>query len=365
MKVALVNSKDSPRGRYLLECMEAGCRAHGDVCEWIQQEAFDDAPKTLAWCDVAMQICYANKKFELSTSPGKRRQGDFRRMIDDEMKRLRKRLVTIDTGFVRNQTEFELEVAFKEGRHILDFTKPETFKEVKSFNLSDPATYDAVQAKIYYEVGFDGLKREADYCNYTAPGDRWEKLQTPLKPWNSKPGGYLLFLCQTFHGQSSQAIDIYEHYRRCATELRKFSRLPFLVRHHPRNSKIRGRGTRLDKDRRAIEQQSLGGFKNWSYSNAVFLADDLAGAAGAVCYSSNAGVMAIIHGVPLYGTAPIAMAHDCATLHWDTLHPSMPERRPWAYRLAYAQWNCAEMKSGECWWHLRPHAILHKPGKVT
>lgn len=364
MKVALINSKDSPRGRYLLECMESGCAVHGDECRWIHQEDFDNAPITLAWCDVGIQICFVNKKFELSTSPGKRRQGDFRRMIDDEMKRLCKRLVTIDTGFVKNQTEFEMQVALKEGRHILDFTKPETYKEITCFNLSDPRTYDAVQAEIYYEVGFDGLKRSADYCNSNAPGDRWEKLGVEMKPWRSQPGGYVLFLCQTFHGQSSQMVDIYEHYRHCATELRKSSRLPFLFRHHPRNAKIRGRGTRLDKDRRAIEKV-ISGFKNWSYSDKPLLADDLEDAALAVCYSSNAGVTAILHGVPLYGCAPIGMAYDCATLHWDTLHPSMPERRPWAYRLAYAQWNCAEMKSGECWSHLRPHAILHKPEKVA
>jgi len=85
------------------------------------------------------------------------------------------------------------------------------------------------------------------------------------------------------------------------------------------------------------------------------LAEDLAQAAAVVSWSSNAGVEAILAGVPAFSTAPSAVSPmsytdglDRARLdHIETpREPSYAERCDWAAWLACNQWSAGELASG-------------------
>ncbi|MEE9611183.1 MAG: hypothetical protein V3W19_08020 [Desulfatiglandales bacterium] len=67
-----------------------------------------------------------------------------------------------------------------------------------------------------------------------------------------------------------------------------------------------------------------------------------------VTHSSNAGVDAVVSGVPV-----IALGHSaCLPVSWDIEDiesPHWPAREQWTWNLASNQWTLEEMRSGEAW----------------
>jgi hypothetical protein len=72
---------------------------------------------------------------------------------------------------------------------------------------------------------------------------------------------------------------------------------------------------------------------------------DLEGAWAVVVWSSNAGLHALIKGIPVYVEAPFWICREArATGSID--EPITPERLPHFQRLAWAQWRLEEIESG-------------------
>lgn len=341
MKVAILNTKETLRARYLLESFEKGVRQHGDETRWANSHT--DYEDVIRWCDVGLQVCYPN----LHKSSDKKAHvvGQFRVQANDLAYKLGKRIITIDTGFIRNQSDYELDVAASTRRHKV------------LFDMDNRDTYEAVLKDIYYEVGFDGIKRRADYCVRKAPEDRWRDLNVEMRPWRTD-GDHILLIGQTLFGLSSQKVNIYDWYRLAVKRIRAQTNRLIVFRHHPRLVKIRAEGSRLDKDRREITK-ALGSPKGFEWSQGWTMADDLKNAWCAVNYTSNAGVQAVLKGVPVFAGSDGNMAWEVANQDVKMVNiesPSFPERKQWVYNLAYAQWNVAEMIEGKPWQHLRHHA---------
>lgn len=89
------------------------------------------------------------------------------------------------------------------------------------------------------------------------------------------------------------------------------------------------------------------------------LAEALAGASLCVTYNSNTAVEAVLAGVPTISSDIGSMAWE-VTSHDVNDDPVMPDRLPWAARLAWKQWTEAEMRSGSCW-----EAIKAEPMPVS
>lgn len=79
----------------------------------------------------------------------------------------------------------------------------------------------------------------------------------------------------------------------------------------------------------------------------VLLADHLAGARCCHVWSSNVASWAVVCGVPVvqHSPRPYLMVHDLASL--AGLELRRPDREPILRRLAWAQWNEAELTAGE------------------
>lgn len=338
MKIGLLLTKDTLRARAIFEYFEQGAQSHGDTCVWV--DSHERYKQQLEGCDVGVQVCYPNKHH------GGSAQGRFRIDVNEFLFKRSHRVLTIDTGFVKNQSEYELEIAKANGKHKV------------LFDLDNVDTYKGVMKTIYYEVGYDGLKGNADYCvDDSTPDDRWRRLDTPLRRWR-KNGEHILLIGQTVNGLSSQDVNIYDWYRETIKAIRSRTQRPILFRHHPRVSKIREHGSRIGKDVQALEK-AIGKVSNFKRSDpSLFLIEEeLRHCWAAVSYTSNAAVAAILAGIPVIAghksnmTWPVA-GHSLAAIE----SPPTPERQPWANRLAYSQYNCEEMRNGTCWAHFRPHA---------
>jgi hypothetical protein len=333
LRIGLCHTKPTERGHYLLECCDKGIRRNGDEPVWM--EDVEACRKWLHTCDVAMQVCVANHR---RANIG---HEIYRRFLKDHADALGKRIITIDTGFIKNQSEMEMLQDATDGKHKI------------VFDVGLRSTYRDVLREIHYEMGYDGLKRRAQYYAAGSPGDRWEKLGIPLCAWGHR-GQYILFLGQTVHGASSQHLNIYEWYREAALTIRSVTDRPILFRQHPRNYK---RPARRAKDMLQLVN-SFRGIPHVEYSTSWLLEEDTARAWCAVVLSSNAGVGTVIQGIPTFTGDENCMAWDVGNHDLKKIEsPVCPDRTQWAHDLAYCQWNCEEMRDGLAWKHLRPHAI--------
>ncbi len=324
MRVALLATKDTPRGAYLMDAFRAGLRVHGD--EAVSVRPGDDLG-VLDRCDAGMQICFPNRHHDGSAVP------KFRIAAYQRLTELGRRVVTLDTGFLRSQPEAEL----RDG-----------------FNAGYEPDYPKFEQRIYYSVGFGGLKNRGEYHNSLAKPDRWDALGVELKPWRTG-GRHVLLVGQPLHGISSQHTDVYAWYAQVAAKLAKhLPGVPVVYRPHPRVATIRSSPKRRAADEKAV-RKAVGGL-DLRYSANRFLEDDLADARLCVTLTSNAGVVAAVEGVPVMAWDKGSMAWDVSARDWDALD-LRPNRNAWARRLAYAQWTPLEIRLGDCWHHLRRHAV--------
>lgn len=155
---------------------------------------------------------------------------------------------------------------------------------------------------------------------------RWNKHFSHLmKPWQPKEDGYALILQQVPGDMSVRGVQLDRFYAQAADAFRRT--MPVKVRPHPRTTPL--------KDTKAHEA----GLRS--------LQTDLAGARLAVTWNSNAGVEAVLAGIP-------TIAMDVGSMAWEvTTHklkiPSMPDRQAWAHSLANMQWLISEFEDGSCW----------------
>ncbi len=328
MRIALLNTKPTARSKYLLGCFTEGALVHGDETFVVHgSEGLD----LLDEADVGVQVCYPNIHHNGNTL------AEFRLSASLRLRESNKRILTIDTGFIRSQPEAELACGFKS---------------------TDRLTYEAFDKQIYYSVGYDGLKNAADYCTDGVSGKRWKRLEVDIQPWRSG-GTHIVVIGQPLFGLSTQHRDVYAWYAEVASALaRTGSRRKVVFRQHPRISTLRTKLKKVSADRSSVSAAMRPVLKRLTFSANRLLRDDLVDAWAVIALTSNAAVEAVVAGVPVVACDKGNMAWPVAARSVDRIEdPHKPGRSEWASRLAYSQWNPEEMRSGACWDHLRPHAL--------
>lgn len=330
MLIALLQTKDTPRALHILERFGEGVRRSGDDTVWVKDK--DDLHR-VDRADVAVQICVANKHHDGTPV------ALFRLEAARRLSAAGKRVVTVDTGFLKSQPEAEVE------------GNPLALSRV--FDPGDPSTFGKYDDRIYYSVGYDGIKGGADYCTTGAPADRWEALGVKLRPWR-KAGAHVVVVGQTYQGLSSQHVDVYAWYKKVMLGVRNRSGRSVVFRPHPRIGKSHPARRGRDRDRMKKLLKEVGGVK---VSTSPHLADDLRGAWAVVCLTSNAAVWAAVRGVPVVTADRACFAYPVAEHDLAKINaPATPDREGWTHRLSYSQWTVDEMRQGLPWQHLKPHA---------
>lgn len=187
-------------------------------------------------------------------------------------------------------------------------------------------------AENHYAAGFNGLNGRADFRNEESPPDRFEKLGIELKPWIKKEDGVVLLCSQVPWDASVQNINMTEWILDMAHLMHQITDKRIVFRPHP-----------------LAKMPPLNGME---YST-VPVKEDLKRAFAVVTYNSNTAVEAVMEGIPSFSFDVGSMAYEVTSHNLNTLEKFYtPDRKQWAYNLAYCQWTLDEMRKGETWEHL-------------
>jgi hypothetical protein len=131
--------------------------------------------------------------------------------------------------------------------------------------------------------------------------------------------------------------------------IRQYSDRPIVIRPHP--------GDKASKEliRPGNPKCKVKFSKSVRLSGNENLVDDLRNCWAAVNYNSSPVIGAAIEGIPIFVCDPEkSQSKEVANTDLSQIeNPQMPNRQLWVERLAMSHWNFDELKSGECWTHMR------------
>ena len=205
----------------------------------------------------------------------------------------------------------------------------------------------------YLRYSFNGVfPNTGIYCDTNIDPSRWQKLSKnlnlTLKDYRTN-GDHILICLQRNGGWSMGSLDVQDWAIQTINLLRQYTDRPIVIRAHP--------GDKASKE--YLNPRSpkcrIKFSKAVSLSTNVNLVDDLKNCWAAVNYNSSPVVGAAIEGVPIFVMDPAkSQCNDIANTDLTQIEtPQLPNRQPWVERLSMFHWNFNELKSGECWQHMK------------
>jgi hypothetical protein len=207
----------------------------------------------------------------------------------------------------------------------------------------------------YLRYSFNGVfPNTGNYCDSDIDPKRWSKISNnlgiKLKNWRTT-GNHILLCLQRNGGWSMGDFDVQDWTIEIISELKKYTDRPIIIRPHPgdKNSENYLKPKSLKCKIKFSKRVQLSSNKN--------LVDDLKDCWAAINYNSSPVVGAAIEGIPIFVSDP--SRSQCAEVANKDLSqietPQMPDRQRWVERLSMFHWNFDELKSGECWSHMRKY----------
>jgi hypothetical protein len=209
----------------------------------------------------------------------------------------------------------------------------------------------------YLRYSFNGIfPNTGIYCDNVIDPLRWKKisrdLNISLKDYR-KDGDHILLFLQRNGGWSMGSVDIQSWANEIISELRKYTDRPIRIRTHP------GDKTSKEIIKPGNSACRIKFSKGVTLSHNVNLIDDLKNCWAAINYNSSPVVGAAIEGIPIFVMDPDKS--QCAEIANTDLSlietPQMPDRQKWVERLSMFHWNFDELKSGECWEHMKKFIV--------
>jgi len=207
--------------------------------------------------------------------------------------------------------------------------------------------------KHYLRYSFNGIFPNAGiYCDSEIDPSRWRKISQDfdihLKDYR-KTGDHILLCLQRNGGWSMDGFDVQDWANNVIDTIKKHTDRTIVIRPHPGDKASanylnpRMPGCKIKFSKRVI----LSYEKN--------LKDDLKDCWAAINYNSSPVVGAAIEGVPIFVTDPVrSQCAEIANLDLTQIEsPQLPDRQKWVERLSMFHWNFDELKSGECWQHMK------------
>jgi hypothetical protein len=205
----------------------------------------------------------------------------------------------------------------------------------------------------YLRYSFNGIfPNTGIYCDSEIDPTRWAKISTrsnlQLKDWRTN-GDHVLLCLQRNGGWSMGGIDVQDWAVNAIEEIQRHTDRQIVVRAHP------GDKHSFDYLNPRLGRCKIKFGKRVVLSYNKNLEDDLKDCWAAVNYNSSPVVGAAIEGVPIFVTDPLrSQCAEVANLDLAQIeNPLLPDRQKWVERLSMFHWNFDELKSGECWTHMR------------
>ena len=213
----------------------------------------------------------------------------------------------------------------------------------------------------YSLVGVNGINGFAEYNNKNCDSDRWNQLETELKPWK-KEGNTVVIVGQTPIDCSHSHINLQKWYKKVYEDIKKVHKGKIVFRPHPgrRDVRIRRYGPwhKMSSDppmKDITIWESDRNVARWLRREFVTGEEVFRKAKCLVTFSSNLGVDATIAGVPVISWDRMSMTYDLVKNDLDGVkNIHKPDRTQWANDIAYCQWNIKEIENGEAWANIWP-----------
>ena len=205
----------------------------------------------------------------------------------------------------------------------------------------------------YLRYSFDGVfPTTGFYFDTDIDPSRWLKisknLNLNLKDYRSQ-GNHILICLQRNGGWSMAGLDVQDWAIQTINTLRQHTDRPIVIRAHPGDKNSR---EYLDPKSPKCKIKFSKAVRLSTNTNLV---DDLFNCWAAVNYNSSPVVGAAIEGVPIFVVDPAkSQCAEIANLDLTQIeNPTLHDRQRWVERLSMFHWNFDELKSGECWQHMR------------
>ncbi len=204
----------------------------------------------------------------------------------------------------------------------------------------------------YLRYSFNGIfPNSGIYCDTIVDPKRWQiisaNLGINLKPYRNN-GSHILLCLQRNGGWSMGNFDVQQWAIDTITKIRKFSDREIVIRAHPGDKDaVNYLNPNNPKFRLGIKKVRLSTNKN--------LLDDFRNCWAVVNHNSSPSVAAAIEGLPIFVTdSNKSQCKEIANTDFNFIeHPNLPDRQAWAERISMFHWNFDELRSGECWSHMR------------
>lgn len=187
------------------------------------------------------------------------------------------------------------------------------------------------------------------YCDTAPDPNRWKLLSTALgislKDYRIA-GNHILLCLQRNAGWSMGSFNVVDWANQTINQIQKHTDRPIVIRSHP-------------GDKHAKDYVSLITGKNIRLSTNSALVDDLKNCWAAVNYNSSPVVGAAIEGIPIFVTDTTkSQCREIANTDLSMIeNPNCPDRQAWVERLSMFHWSFDELRSGQCWRHMRQWAL--------
>lgn len=205
----------------------------------------------------------------------------------------------------------------------------------------------------YLRYSFNGVfPNTGIYCDTDIDPNRWQKISSnlgiTLKDYRPQ-GDHILLCLQRNGGWSMGSVDVQDWAIQTINTLRQHTDRPIVIRAHPGDKSAREYLDPRNPKCRIKFSKAV------RLSNNVNLVDDLKNCWAAVNYNSSPVVGAAIEGIPIFVCDPDkSQCAEIANVDLSQIeNPLMPDRKPWVERLSMFHWNFSELKSGECWEHMK------------
>jgi hypothetical protein len=205
----------------------------------------------------------------------------------------------------------------------------------------------------YLRYSFNGVfPNTGIYCDTEINPNRWKQisldLNISLKDYR-QDGAHILLCLQRNGGWSMGSTDIQDWAIETIHKIRQYSDRPILIRPHPG-----------DKSSKQVllpgnPECRIPFSKNIKLSSNTSILDDLKNCWAAVNYNSSPVVAAAIEGIPIFVSDK--EKSQCAEIANTDLsqieNPILYDRKLWVERISMFHWKFDELKSGECWLHMK------------